>query len=65
MFGRVLTYDPGVMNVKLDDTRLEADEDLRDRLFYVTGDRYVFSISGAQLDDYAWRYSLARRKVPT
>lgn len=43
--------------------RYETDDELRDRLFYVTGDHRVGSMQGKQLDDFAWQYNLSRRVV--
>ncbi len=44
-------------------TDLETDEELRARLFYVTGERALGMASGTQLDEIAYRYNLKRRKV--
>lgn len=59
MFG----FDPMGTDMSRDLERLETDDELRWRLIYVTADRVLVQLSGAQLDEYASRYSLRRRRL--
>ena len=47
---------------------MESDQQLRERLKYVAGDRDLLTeierANGMQLDDIAERYNLRRRRLP-